>query len=234
MDWFLNCNKTNKRVPFVVSFDEYGNLYFEIYGDLSSKCYQLNINNNDPFFEQGTYQIINPYDKKKFNLFTVLDKETSLKAKVKKRKQLEKEENEESFSDEEYDLDGDKRQDYFEEENDICIDDEGENDNNDIDEDNQKMYGLYNKKFNFSTYSTLNEPIKVNNRQNGDIMALYDTYIYENCMVFRSKSSDNSSIYIVNVYLKENIILIRPVGSPEKKFKLLINEEGDLSFIKID
>ena len=223
------------KVGVIASFDEYGNLYFEIdrNNDLNidPKCYQVNINkHNIPFFEKGEYKVI----KKKLcfvETFTVLDKETSLKARLKKEKMLQKEKNLEeleSESDEEYD---DMYYKFFEEENEIVLDKQDEYSDEEIDEENEKKYGILNKKFTFSKYSNGQDLIKVNKREGGEIMALYDSYVYQNFMIYRSKSKDNSSIYILKIYLNENILSIRPVGYPEKRYKILIDEEEELSAI---
>jgi hypothetical protein len=65
-----------------------------------------------------------------------------------------------------------------------------------IDEDVQNEYGIYNKRFIFSN----NSSIPINSRRNGDVAALYNTFIYVGEKLhFKSESSDESTYFSIKV-----------------------------------
>jgi hypothetical protein len=67
--------------------------------------------------------------------------------------------------------------------------------------------------------------LTINERNNGDIDALYDTFIYdENNLTFRTKLSDETNFYRVIIYTSGKFFF-RPIGcSTEKKYTLHIVE----------
>lgn len=234
----------NNIIECVLSFDIYGNLYIYTNNKKDSKTYQVNISGkNEIYLESNNYEILNKYDGK-LNTFMLLDKNNSLKTKIKNLKIERNSENlddnldhdeTEYDSEEEYDLEGDKiKQDYYPEDNDH-LDNNNDNDNDSdgteiYDEDNIKMYGQSNLQFSFWTQNIEND-IDINERVNGDIMALYDTYIYDNNdnLIFKSSSRDASSIYRIKIYQRGDIFF-RPIGYKEMKYKI-INENDVLSFV---
>lgn len=222
-----------------ISFDVYGSLYLH---DDSEKSYahQLNVNgNNTPYFESGTYDIYEPYTDKP-GTFTILDKNNSLKTKIKKKLERDIENEEEYNSDDDYDLDGDGANDidYYPEDGDHLNDDQDANNSdsdsdsgNYLDEDNIKNYGHNNIKFKFWN-NTHNNPIPIYYRNFGDIMALYDVYVYDNNnLIFKSNSSDNSSVYRFKIHTNGDIYF-RPIGYSEKKYKLKFTDSNELVLIE--
>lgn len=231
-----NTNDDHQLKMLTISFDLYGNLYFHENND-QLKAYQLNISGrNIPHLHFGDYEIITKYSEK-IKTFSVLDKNNSLKAKIKFK--IEKEQNEyEEFeynSDDDYDLDGDNKVDYYPEDNDHLNNEDSNDDSNDIDimdEENIKLYGQNNRKFTFWN-NTFDNLIPIFDRNDGDIMALYDVYIYNNDkLVFKSNSPDNTSIYRFRINISNGDIYFRPVGYPEKQFTLNLNNES-LEFTEI-
>lgn len=229
-------NKQSKSL--IISFDVFGNLY--LHDNINSdKIYQLNISGkNIPYFDFGNYEIINGYEKK-LGTFAFLDKNKSLKTKIKIKieKEINDYEEDNYNSDDEYDLDGDKNIDYYPEDNDHFDDNDDSKEsyddgNQEIDEENIKLYGYDNQKFTF--WNNINDnPIPIFNRKDGDIMALYDVYIYDNDrLIFKSKSADNSSIYRFRINIDENDdIYFRPIGYTEQQLKLKLNDDESLIFI---
>lgn len=207
----------NNNHEIAISFDPYGNLYYEH----AQKTYQVNITGTGmPVLDQGKYTIIQPYDKD-YKKIIPTDKNNPLQKKIKKN--LDKQEDHEN-SDDEYFLD-EHNDDYYPEDQDHVIDeenDENDDDNISIDGDTIEKYGEYNYKFEFWN----NDKLDINYREDGDITALYDTYIYDgNDLIFKSHSADNSSIYRFRIY-KNGDIFFRPIGGIERKYKLeYINQE---------
>jgi hypothetical protein len=209
----IQYNNTNQI--FQQSFDLYGNFYLHDKND-KINAYQLNIsNNNIPYFEYGNYEII---DKKtKINTFKILD-ENSLKNKVNDDNLL----NIDDEDNNNYDY-------YPEDENLMDNEDSIINEQDLLDEENIKNYGINNLKFDFWNNS-FNKDIMIFDRKNGDIMALYDIYIYENNhLIFKSNASDKSSIYRICIYDSE--IVFRPIGYPTINYTLKF-ENNDINFIK--
>jgi hypothetical protein len=201
---------------FSISFDVYGKMYFSS----NNYEYQVNIDkNNNLIFEKDNYQIIDKYDKPIYQLQN-LD-ETSLKQKINEEdeeKEKEKEKEDEYNSD-----DVETEEDYYPEDNDYVIINEPTYSEtiHELD-DTLYDYGEHNVKFDFWSPGVTGQ-IKINYKKNGDIMALYDTYIYDinNQLIFKSNSSDDSSIYRIKVYPTGDI-LFRPIGNIEKKYNLKV------------
>lgn len=205
---------TNNGNEIIIDFDPYGNLYIEH----AQKTYQVNISGNSlPILDQGLYTIIQPYVKE-FKQIIHTDIDNPLQQKLKKKI----ENNENDNSDDEYFLD-EQNNDYYPEDHDHDITNKDEEDDNiSIDCDTIEKYGEYNYKFDFWN----NNNIAINYREDGDITALYDTYIYDdNKLIFKSHSIDNTSIYRFRIY-KNGDILFRLIGGTERKCKLeYINQE---------
>ncbi|ARF11710.1 hypothetical protein Klosneuvirus_2_146 [Klosneuvirus KNV1] len=207
----------NNNHEITINFDPYGNLYFEH----AQKTYQIIISGNGlPVLDQGSYTIIQPYVKE-FKKIIPIDKKNPLQQKLKKK--LENQENNENDnSDDEYFLDEQNDDCYPEDKDHIIEEDIEEDDNTSIDGDTIEKYGEYNYKFDFWNI----EHIDINYREDGDITALYDIYIYDdNNLIFKSHSIDDSSIYRFRIY-KNGDIFFRPIGGTERKCKLeCINQE---------
>lgn len=196
-----------------VSFDPYGSLYI----DHNQKTYQVNITGTGlPSLEEGTYQIIKPYIKE-FKKIIPIDKTNPLQKKLKKK--IEKHDNEDdNNSDEEYFLEDENDNNYYPEDQDHVNEEENNSDDDiSIDGDTIEKYGEYNHKFDFWN----NGDINIYNREDGDITAIYDTYIYDsNKLIFKSHSMDDSSIYRFVIH-NNGDILFRPIGGIERKCKLI-------------
>ena len=219
----------NDQLKFLtISFDIYGSLY--LHDDINpNKSYQLNISGkNVPYFDFGNYDIINKQSNK-LGTFTLLDKNNSLKTKIKIKieKEINDYEEDEYNSDDEYDLDGDKNEDYYPEDNDHYNNEEiNDNSEDEINEENIKLYGYDNHKFIF--WNNLNDiQVSIFDRKDCDVMSLYDTYIYDNDrLIFKSNSPDNSSIYRFRIINNDDnsTIYYRPIGYSEQKLELILDE----------
>lgn len=211
---------------FQITFDEYGGLYFS---DQSS-TYQVNVSaKNTLYADKGNYTI-NSKTNIARNNFKLVEREHSLKRRV----------NEAEYDDDEEDEDDDEYQNiekYYPEDLDYTenLDNNSDDDvNNDgrfqydrlgdyIIEENIEMYGIDNKKFIFS--SSMNDEI-VYSRVDGDISALYDTYIYDDTdqLRFKSNSQDDSSIFRLKLYMS-GTILFREIGGNEACYELSFDGE---------
>lgn len=197
----MNIIIDNCQEHMPISFDTYGNLYI-------GSEYQLNITgDNKPYLETGTYNIIdNPMPNK---IRPLIPSPHKLKDKVK------------SELDDEIESQSDDEPDYYPEN-----DEENNSDSQEweyIDEDNQNKYGESNIPFNF-WHNFPDSTDLITTRDNGDIAALYDTYIYNNSLICKSMSGDNSSIYIVKLHNNGDLIF-RPIGSMEIKYKIHKNND---------
>jgi hypothetical protein len=228
---------------FDICFDLYGNLYLDGNKHVNNKYfideshilnYQINITGrNIPYADPGKYTIINNYSKK-INTFHQLQKDLSLKDKVKLKKEQENMDDIHTlndFEDDEYDSDEEYKLYYPEEEE--YVENEYDSDDSDsdlIDEDNINKYGTDNKQFKFSVYN-IDYKLAINNRENGDIAALYDTYIYDNGkLCFKSNSTDSESIYRIKLF-DDGKLLFRPIGYQEKYYELYIDKHKHLDLI---
>jgi len=199
--WFIiimniTIDSTQNTLP--LSFDLYGNVYI-------GSDYQLNVTGkNEPYLEKGDYFVIDNINKK-IKKNQLIFQTHLLKDKIK-------EQTDEYNSDEESD-----EIDYYPENTQEYIDSDSEEC---IDGDNQSIYGHSNIPFNF--WHNFTENI-VTEKNDGDVMALYDVYVYDNVqLLFKSVSKDNSSIYIVKIHTDGNLFF-RPIGSKETKHRVQMN-----------
>lgn len=84
------------------------------------------------------------------------------------------------------------------------------------------------------TFYCKNDDVQINHRENGDISALYDTEIYDNnnIMLVQALSGDNGSIYTLHINLTD-ALYFKSISDTDyrNKYKLSINESGELKFI---
>lgn len=205
----IKISTSNEPFYFKILFDPFGNMYFDgseyvnhEYFSSNELVYRIDISgNNKPYAERGSYKIIKNYE----------NQLGSFKPLVKKAEE---------------DDSSDENPSYYPE-NEDHIDDEYDYYVEMIDEDNIKKYGENNHEFIFSKLG--NTVPEIHYREDGDIMALYDVYLYDDNLIFKSISPDNSTIFRFRVYRDE--IYFRPIGEPEKKYILHINSEGELVFL---
>jgi hypothetical protein len=208
--------KNNKTLDADISFDFYGNLYFS-YNNIT---YQVNVNGkNILYLEPGEYKIIEHEEiinKTEIKPVKNINGSNSLRELALK---------ENCIRDELYPEDDE----YIDEEN-LCNSDEI------IDEDIETKYGAHNKRFKFfNTTPDSSENSSENNlmdivhlREDGEVCALYDTYIYNNEMLyFKTNSSDDLSYYRIRVYLNGDIYF-RPIGYSDKLYILTVNDNNML------
>jgi len=210
MDFTIK-NDKNEIINIKISFDEFGNLYFED----NYIIYQININSkNNLYADIGDYKLLsneNNFKKSKFSL----DKKLTKKIKN--------------------DLDNNYfEENYYPEDNEY-YEYSFINDDHDIyyNEDVIKKYGTNNQPFNFSTNNTYNI-FPVNNRENGHVMALYDSYVYKNNkLLFKSNSYNNESYYRLNIHL-EGYIYFRPIGNSITKYNPIKLSSSNIIILKTE
>ena len=208
---------------FSINLDVYGNLYFS--HNKTNITYQLNIDGKNRItLDKGEYKILEPYNK--IYKTKQLD-ENSLKKKVKN--DLEENSGSESGSGSE---DSDSK--YYPEDADF-IDEEiieensKEEEKKIIDEDLINKYGENNLQFTFwQPLATDTNNINIFFREGEEIMALYDTYIYDinNQLLFKSNSPDSSSIYRLRIF-PSGEIYFRPIGYSEQRYILEVANYDD-------
>lgn len=101
-----------------------------------------------------------------------------------------------------------------------------------LDEDgNEILYDGDNYPF---TFYYNNGDIQMCERENGDISALYDSEIYDENKnpVIQAFSGDNASIYKLKIFLNDDIYF-NCIDNSDIKYKLAINENGNILFIDI-
>jgi hypothetical protein len=195
-----------KSFSFNICFDPYGNIYFDGSENL-----------HDPYFAKYA---CSPYNSLLFQLNIDRDNKPYMdnsnyeiindNVEVTKLKLVEGENNDVYENNEIYD----EQDEYI-----IELDEYG----------NEILCGDDNQPFVF--YFNDNN-IQINERENGDVCALYDTEVYgiNNMPLIQSASGDNGSIYKLKIYLN-NTIYFSCVGNTEDKYKLIINENGELLFV---
>lgn len=197
-----------------INFDIYGNLYFS--NDQGN--YKILINkNNNLTLEKGDYKIIGHYNEPIYKIQN-LDKKNSLRYKIDEERYEY-----ENDSEEEEEIDYYNEDDAY-----VAIDEPNLEDfeMDDVDKNTFYDYGENNLKFIFWAPNDQDQ-IKVYRKQDENIMALYDTYIYDqkNELIFKSNSPDDTSIYRIKIY-PTGEIFFRPIGNTDKKYslKMLENE----------
>jgi hypothetical protein len=216
-------------IPLNICFDTYGNVYFKLskayktnpdyFDDKSEQIlHQINVNGkNIPYFELGEYDIINKQHKKIY-----LHKITPTKKKNSDDKSLENEidllhEDNDYYCD---DIDGTN--------NTIC--DLSSNQSCVINEDVVNKYGSSNIEFEF--LSCGNHMFNVDNRHDGDICALYDTYVYDaNILCFCSKSTNGYALYRMNI--RNNNLSFRSIGYTETVYKIIVRKDSFLKIVNV-
>lgn len=210
-------DKNNNPVKFIISFDSYGNVYFDNTSYHSHNSYQINVNHkNQPYFEKDDFQILKN-KKTNYNKLQLLGTGDKLKNEV-----LNDIKKYDTFDEYEKEID------YFPEQNEYVemLNHKNENSDDDIiSEDNIGQYGIYNTEFLFSKPNSNNEEKYVNIRKNGDVSALYDTYVYKNNLLFmKSSSKNNESIYTLKIH-DDGTVYFKVNGSYECKYKLRYENE---------
>lgn len=211
------------RTHAIISFDIYGNMYI-------ADNYQMSINEtNTLYLEYGNYNKINDgqSNSKYYCSISQLQEHSTLLKKSIKDKLNENDEN----SDDTNPAHDEDSVDYYPENVDMS---ENSGDSyGDIDEDNQKQYGEQNLRFKFWFDSSQTNNL-VNERNSGDIMALYDVYMYDNNnLIFKSASQDNSSIYVIKININGDIYF-RPIGHNEKKYRIKMSADHTFNIIAIE
>ena len=189
-----------------LSFDRYGNIYFEYDGT----TYQVSIDGkNTPSIEPGEFQTLDEVTKYKKLLL-----------------QEENKEDEDCCDSSEED-----EPDYLEEDEEYMIEDYDNHSEVEYDVDNIEKYGESNKPFNFSAPSSVDD-ILITDRMNGDITALYDTFIYKNNgLTFVASSQEEESIYRFRIN-DDGGMTFRPIGGSELFYGLMI-DDGKLTLKNI-
>jgi len=212
--------KDNQNNTYTISFDFYGNMYIENISD--NKIYQVNIDGrNKPYLERGDYSIIDNLKQVKRKTFKLFDKNVCLKTKLQEKLKEDK------FDFDAYDPEDDEEYvDYYPEDDDHIDDNIDSDSDGIIDEDLINKYGENNLQFSFWG----NDDIKIHQRENGDIMSLYDTYIYDQYqnLIFKSCAKNDSSVYRMKIDNSTNSIIFRPIGFQEIIYKLLLDENNEL------
>jgi hypothetical protein len=236
-------NDDNLTFNFSIKFDIYGNLYFDgqehnnhsYFSNNDNKTYQININGkNQPIAEQGLYAIIDNTNKRKKGSIKTLDEQTSLRSQVRKKKEQEEElDKEEENNDYEVTNDDDKdidvelegnRKKYYYEDNDI------------IEYDIEKLNDFDDSEDEEFTFLSANNDIyiDVNEREYGDISALYDTYIYNNNeIVYKTKAPNNEILYRIKIILNNSTMSLRSICDNDIFYKLKIDSGGQIEFIRL-
>jgi hypothetical protein len=205
-------DEDGKTQDIRLSFDMYGNLYFN---DL-----QISVNNkNHLVAEAGDYYVLEKNIDTNFKKLHMFDKNNRLKKKVLKT--INEPHTEE--------LDDDDPENPYEiEDEDHYVDSGDDEPELVVDEEKSRQYGDDNKPFTFSTSVGIEN--LVNDRNNGDICALYDTYIYrDNNLSVKSTSSDNSSIYRIKCY-SDGAVFCRLTTDVDVRFYPKLLKTGEIIF----
>ncbi len=197
---------------YETSFDLYGSMYL----NLNNCAYQLCVDNkNKPYFDLGDYKIL---DGKTVLFGSILDMSTFSDNLPDSNYEDSDDENSDYEYNDDPDPFGTVNEKYFPEEKDYLFSVPAKN--------------HMKKKFYFCKLSD-NINIQVNNRNNGDINALYDTFIYQdNKCKFRSKLLGEPPLYVLRVY--EDRIEFRNIYDTNniQKYNLsFVNENIILSHI---
>jgi hypothetical protein len=216
MSLYITIFTTNndKTFNFDIHLDPYGNVYLDgsnyiddpYFTESKLLLFQLNVDRNDKLYaDSGNYDIID------------------MNAIINKQKM----DGELRYNDDNI---GDNIDDHIDthiddpvEINEDYIIEMGSDDNEILCDDNPQFIFHY-----------VNDDIQINERENGDIAALYDTNIYDSNGMLKLKtvSGDNSSIYKLRIHLN-GVVYFKCITHIENKYKPVINNLGELQFISI-
>lgn len=227
--------ENNSFITGKLSFDIYGNLYIDVTNnDITTYLidsqnikyplvYQISVDNkNNPIADQGDYSIISDIEPK-FGQLHIYNDGFSLRKKTLNTLDEEEKENNDCENDNKYYK---EEQEYFEN------NDSYDNEDYIVNEDIYKQYGSDNKPFIFSSLDSTTK-ITIQDRINGDICSLYDTYIYkDNNLCFKSGSFDNSSLYRIKLHT-DGKLYFRQIIEQDTEYKTILLKSGELIFKKI-
>lgn len=225
----IQTRNRHKEYHFQVLFDPYGNVYLDgssygtdpyfVVSDLPL-IYQINVDrHNKPFMEPGNYPVANDVVKPVHKLIPLGD--GSLKKHTKKEKEHVMEEHEMEVE-----------ENYYPEKMEFMEDVVSEESEEFIDEDLLNKYGEHNVKFRFSGIQLENTMIVP--REDENISALYDTYIYDKGVIlFKSESQNEESIYLMKIHTDGKLIF-RPIGYRDVAFNCFLHPDGTMEVFSSD
>ena len=206
------------KIKSEIKFDDHGNLYFElgsndIFKDKELTTYQVDIDGKgDLVIDLSDYKILD-VDSSSSNLGRI---------HVDKTKKTDAHE----FMDKE---DSDAEDEGAED-----VDPYGSVDEKYYPEEKGYFYSIPTDDYIQSRFffcQSHNNIIPINKRNNGDVLALYDTHLYDdsNNLSFRSKLLGEPPLYIVKIY-KNGIITYRETCNVEgnKHYYLFLNPENNI------
>jgi len=213
--------ENNETIASKISFDVNGNVYF----DINNNIYQVSVDNkHKPYCDKANYEIKPLNNKPKMGKLIPSNSKYSLKGKTIQKIEKDKQELlDEELDDEKENQDNHDRI-YFHEDSqyyeDIDLDAEAE------DEDEPTEY------FSFTSHKM---DIPINERENGEILALYDTLIFDDDHVcFKTKlllgSDDIVPLYRLQIYTTGKCFF-RPIGDKDQQYYLKLDQCGELSFV---
>ena len=200
-----------------ISLDKNGNVYL----DTKDKSYQLCIDNkNNPYFDEGDYHILTKveddvYGKIYDDVFSEKDNYNEEDDEKNKYKDIDSDE--EDYANEEHDPYGYVNDKYYYEEQGSYYSVPTEN---------------YNQnKFYFCNTLYSSKDIDVNDRYNGEVLSMYDTFIFQNDQnTFRSKLIGEPPLYVVKMYDNGNITCREICDKyTEKVYSIGYNEKNNLT-----
>ncbi len=198
----------NELVNLTVFLDSNGNLYLSKEGN-TDKIFQINVDNkNGIYCDLGNYDVI-AGGKQMINQLVFYEDKENLNG------------NNDDNNDNNDDND-EKPENYFPEDNNYeeIYDDVIDSDEKDGDDDDGKF--LF-----FASDEKID--MQINNRNNGDILALYETLIYDNYkLIFKTTQTKMPIIYRLFLY-KTGTCEFRPIGYKSTKYKIIIDKNDDIS-----
>lgn len=208
-----------KTIDVQLNFDKNGNLYIELPGQPETKTiFQINIDRtNRPYCDKANYDIIENPKIKCGKLVTGRDKlllkqkaALKIKEELEIENQVDLEDNMESM------VNYENENIYFQEDNDYY------EDNLSHESDGENEY--------FDFYGS---DIPINERNNGDIIALYETLLYTNGGMIYFKTKLNNGIPLYRILMFPNgKCKFRVIGEiNNKNYYLKLDKDENLLFI---
>ncbi|AYV78239.1 MAG: hypothetical protein Edafosvirus7_31 [Edafosvirus sp.] len=205
-----------------ISFDKNGNVYI----DVNNSTYQINVDrNHKPYCDKGNYEIKKLETQPKIGKLVPTNSKYSLKGKTIQKIEKDKQE----LLDDELDNENENNQEnheriYFHEDSQYFEDIELDPNEDDDEEMNE-----------YFSFSSNNMEIPINERENGDILALYDTLIFNDERIcLKTKlllgSDDIVPLYRLQMYASGKCFF-RPIGDKDTQYYLKINQNDELLFM---
>jgi hypothetical protein len=239
---YIKLQTEDQPIYGLVHIDVNGNVYIDISYykdnfDQSSYIYQICVDNDNHIYcDLHDYYVLNDnkVNKGKFYNYNKMEELEEKNDETDEEEEIDEKETEEEEKEEDTDDDTDDEEEekednknlydlvdtkYYYEEKDTCF-------FLNLEETDESYFSFYD--------SGLNTGIDVSERENGEVLSLYDTMLYEsNNNIFRSKLIGDPSFYILKLFDDGRVRFRELIDiNSENEYIISIDRSGNIEFTK--